>query len=275
MGRRGVVLLLAAAALTTAAVAGVQGSLAPRAPVAGQSAAASDAPAQCDDARELLAASSAFEGGAGVPAGHLVACLDEDHRRLTIHNRTPVVWSLGDSSVRGVTSGTDGVTGLLSLHASQSSSGLLLAPGSAASVSAGDGRIQPRPDEPSTRLQLALTAVVAAQDQAIGPSAGPDSIIRGAALTCAVVVAESDTGWRVTSPRALAAAAEDPVCARDWARAQRSAAAWRIALPGLVDAVEAPGRPEEDTALQQAAADWFSASSGYSWGGIDRPAPLP
>ena len=43
MGRRGVVLLLAAAALTTAAVAGVQGSLTPRAPVADKAAAADEA----------------------------------------------------------------------------------------------------------------------------------------------------------------------------------------------------------------------------------------
>ncbi|WP_146076717.1 hypothetical protein [Rathayibacter tritici] len=275
MGRRGVALLLAAAALVTAAVAGVQGALTAQASLGGAVSAGSDAPAQCDDSRELLAASSALEGGAGVPAGHLVACLDEDHRRLTLHNRTPVVWSLGDSSVRGVASGVDAVTGLLSLHASQSSSGLLLAPDSAASVSAGEGRIRPRPDRPSTRLQLALTALVAAQDQAIGPSAGPDSIIRGAALTCAVVVAESSTGWQVTSPQALTAVAADPVCARDWARAQRSAAGWRIALPDLVDAVRAPGRPEADAVLQRAAADWFSASSGFSWGGVDRPAPLP
>ncbi|KZX22642.1 hypothetical protein [Rathayibacter tanaceti] len=269
MGRRGVALLLAAVALATAAAAGVHGAL-----------NASDeprraAPAQCVQARELLAASSALEGGAGVPAGHLVACVDEDHRRLTIHNRTPVVWSLGDASVRGVASGTDGVTGLLSLHASQSSSGLLLAPDSAASVSAGDGWIRPRPDDASTRLQLALASVVAAQDQAIGPSAGPDSIIRGAALTCAVAVAESGTSWAVTSPSALAAAAADPVCSRDWERAQRSAAAWRVALPALADAVEAPGRREADAALERAAAEWFSASSGFSWGAVERPAPLP
>lgn len=268
MGGRGVTLLLAAGVLIAAAAMAVHGALLP-------AAVPTDAPAQCVDARELLASSSAFEGGAGVPAGHLVACVDEDHRRLTLHNRTPVVWSLGDASVRGVASGTDGVTGLLSLHASQSSSGLLLAPGSSASVSAGDGRITPRPDEASTRIQLALTAVVAAQDQVIGSSAGPDSVIRGAALTCAVAVAESGTGWEVTSPSALGAAAADPVCSRDWARAQRSAAAWRIALPGLVDALTAPGRQEADAARERAAADWFAASTGFSWGGVQRPAPLP
>ncbi|AZZ54725.1 hypothetical protein [Rathayibacter iranicus] len=268
MGGRGVTLLLGTGVLIAAVTLGVHGALLP-------AAVPAEAPAQCADARELLAPSSAFEGGAGVPVGHLVACVDEDHRRLTLHNRTPVVWSLGDASVRGVASGTDGVTGLLSLHASQSSSGLLLAPGSAASVSAGEGRVLPRPDETSTRIQLALTAVVAAQDQAIGTSAGPDNVIRSAALTCAVAIAEAGTGWEVTPPSALAAAAADPGCRRDWDRAQRSATASRMALPGLIDALSAPEGQKEEAALERAAADWFSASTGFSWGGVERPEPLP
>jgi hypothetical protein len=267
MSRRGAALVLALAALTTVAAAGAHRALAPTA------VPAPAAPFSCSAARDLLAASSALEGGAGVPAGRLVACSDEEGRRLILHNRTPVVWSLGDASVRGVSSGEDGAAGLLTLHASGSSSGPLLAPDSSAVVSAGEGRIRPRPDEGATRLQLALTAVIAAQDEAIGSSAGPDSIIRGAALTCAVVIAESGTGREVTSTSALEAAAADPVCSRDWERAVRSAAAWRIALPGLEEAVQAPGRQEADAALETAAADWFSASSGFSWGGVDRPRP--
>ncbi|MBF4463550.1 MULTISPECIES: hypothetical protein [unclassified Rathayibacter] len=276
MGRRGVALLLAAVALASVTASGV----AVAAVAVHEAPAASDgpepvAPRNCDESRELLAASSALDGGAGVPAGHLIACIDDDHRRLTIHNRTPIVWSLGDASVRGVTNGTDGVTGLLALHASQSSSGLLLAPGSSASVSAGDGTIRPRPDAAATRILLALTAIVSAQDELLGPDVGPDRVFRAAALTCAVAVAESGSGWDVTSPRALTAGAADPVCGRDWAQAVRSAAAWRIALPTLTEALEEPSRAGVNTSREAAAAAWFESSRGFSWGGVERPAPLP
>lgn len=170
--------LIASTAATAAASAVLALALAAIAPLASLPSSAAGAPTQCADSRELLAAAPGLEGA---DPGHLIACVDEDHRRLTIHNRTPVVWAIGDPSVTGVVDQAGGVSGLLSSHASRSGRGLLLAPGASASVSAGPGRIAPRPDREATRLHLALTAIVEAQDaaEATLPPAGAQS---GAAI---------------------------------------------------------------------------------------------
>lgn len=266
--------LIASTAATAAASAVLALALAAIAPLASLPSSAAGAPTQCANSRELLAAAPGLEGA---DPGHLIACVDEDHRRLTIHNRTPVVWAIGDPSVTGVVDQAGGVSGLLSSHASRSGRGLLLAPGASASVSAGSGRIAPRPDREATRLHLALTAIVEAQDaaEATLPPRAPRAVLRSAALTCAVALSGVASGWEIATVDALERAASTAGCARAWRAAGSRALAdgWR--LPALVAAVRDPDRLEHDRARARAAEGWFAAAGGYSWGGAERPQRLP
>ncbi|KQQ04127.1 MULTISPECIES: hypothetical protein [unclassified Rathayibacter] len=266
--------LLGSAAASVITVAVLALGLGVLAPLAGLPATVADAPRQCGDARELLDAGSVLDSGSVAVAGHLIACVDEGHRRLTIHNRTPIVWALSDPSVRGVVSQTGGVTGLLSSHASRAGLGLILAPGASAAISAGPGRLTPQPDVDGTRLFLALSAVVEAQDlaESDGPPRAPRSVVRTAALTCALALVERSEGWAVTS--SAEAAMDDGGCARAWRGAQVTALSDGWLLPSLAEALARPERQEADAATSRAAADWFAASSAFSWGGVDRPERL-
>ncbi|MWV60262.1 hypothetical protein [Rathayibacter sp. VKM Ac-2754] len=273
--RRRLVGAAAASAVAVAAVAALALGLGTLVPPAPRPAAVAGAPSQCGDARELLDAGSVLDRGSDAVAGHLIACVDEDHRRLTVHNRTSVVWALSDPSVRGVVSQTGGVTGLLNSYASRSGRGLLLAPGASAAISAGPGRLEPQPDVDGTRLFLALTAVVEAQDLAAssGPVRAPRSVVRTAALTCALALVASSEGWEVTS--GAEAAAAGPECSAAWRDAEATALSDGWLLPALGDALARPERRAADAATARAAADWFAVSSAFSWGGVDRPERLP
>lgn len=264
--------LLGAIAASASALAVVALAVGALAPLASLSPSTAGAPGQCDDSRELLAASSVLERDSDAVAGHLIACVDEEHRSLTIHNRTAVVWALSGPGVSGVVSQTGGVSGLLSSYAARSGRGLILAPGASASVSAGPGRISPRPDEEGTRLFLALSAVVGAQDagQADRPPRAPRSTIRSAALTCALALTRA--GYSdMLDPAAAERAGRTAACSADWRAAQVTALRDGWMLAGFADSLAAPGRREADAALTRAAGDWFSASPGFSWGGVDRP----
>ncbi|SMH47364.1 hypothetical protein SAMN06295885_2961 [Rathayibacter oskolensis] len=267
-GRR----VLGATVASAAGVAVVALALGALAPLASVPSAAAGAPGQCEDERQLVTASSVLDRGADTVAGQLIACVDEEHRSLTIHNRTPIVWALSDPGISGVVSQTGGVSGLLSSYASRSGRGLILAPGASASVSAGPGRIEPQPDREGTRLFLALSAVVAAQDaaQSSSPPRAPRSVVRSAALTCALALTEAGYADMV-DPAASERAAGAAACRAEWREAQVTALGDGWLLPGLTEALAAPGRPEEDAALARAADDWFAASGAFSWGGVDRP----
>ncbi|QHC66278.1 hypothetical protein GSU68_06575 [Rathayibacter sp. VKM Ac-2759] len=267
--------LLGAVTASVVAVAVLALGLGTLLPLAGTSASVADAPSQCGDARELLGSGSVLDRGPDAVAGHLVACVDDGHRRLTVHNRTPIVWALSDPSVRGVVSQTGGVSGLLSSHASRAGLGLILAPGASAAISAGPGRLTPQPDAEGTRLFLALTAVVEAQDLAAssGPPRAPRSVVRTAALTCALALVHASGGWAVTE--AAEAAMRNGGCSRAWREAQVTALSDGWLLPSLAEALARPERREADAAAVRAAVDWFAASSAFSWGGVDRPERLP
>ncbi|MBO0985609.1 hypothetical protein [Rathayibacter sp. SD072] len=265
-GRPRLLGVAAAAAAASAVLVLALGSLAP---LADLPASAGAAPAACADARELLAPSP----GLGDPdPGRLLACSDRDHRILTIHNRTPVVWILGDASVRGVVSRAGGVSGLLSSYAARSGRGLLVAPGASVSVSPGPGTLRPRPDREATRLHLALTAIVEAQDaaEATLPPRAPRSLVRSAALTCALALSGGAEGWSLTEPEALDRAASTAGCAHAWRAASSRAAAdgWR--LPPLVE-LGGPSAGLGASPRSRTAEDWFESAGGWSWGGVERP----
>lgn len=245
-------------------------------PLASLAPSAASAPGQCDDYRDLLTVSSVLDGGSDAVAGHLIACVDEQHRSLTIHNRTPVAWTLSDPDVSGVVSQTGGVSGLLSSYAARTGLGLIIAPGASASVSAGTGTLSPEPDAEGTRLFLALSAVVGAQDagQASRPPRAPRSSIRSAALTCALALTRA--GYAdMLDPAAGRRAARTAACSVDWRTAQVTALRDGWTLPALDEALALPARVEADAALTRAADDWFSVSGGFSWGTVDRPQRLP
>ncbi|MCJ1689124.1 hypothetical protein [Rathayibacter sp. VKM Ac-2927] len=270
--------LLGATAASAAAIAVLALALAALAPLAGLPSAAGGTTGPCDEPRELLAASSVVDREGEALAGHLLACVDADHRSLTIHNDTPVAWVLSDPGVRGVVGQSDprrdaGVTGLLSAYSARIGRGLVLPPGASAAISAGPGRLAPRPDEEATRLFLALTAIVGAQDQvrATEPARAPRSVVRTAALTCALALVRDGAAPGAAS---ITRAAGEPACSDAWQRAQAKALDDRWTLPGLAEALALPGRPEADAALARSAADWFAASAGFSWGGVDRPERL-
>lgn len=265
--------LLGAATASACAVAVVALALGAIAPLASAPSRPAEAPDRCDDARGLLTVSSVLDRRADALAGQLIACVDEDRRSLTIHNRTPVVWVIGDPGVGGVVTQVGGVSGLLSSHASRSGRGLVLAPGASASVSAGAGRLAPRPDHEGTRLFLALTAIVEAQDSArsSAPPRAPRSAVRTAALRCALALVEEGGSLRAPDPAGLAEAAEDASCRGAWRKAERVARGdgWR--LPPLPETVVDGSRTGADAARARAASEWFWASSAFSWGGVARP----
>ncbi|ROQ54449.1 hypothetical protein EDF36_3503 [Rathayibacter sp. PhB152] len=270
--------LLGAGAASVVAIAVLALALGALAPLAALPSSAGAASGPCDEPRELLASSSVLDREGEALAGHLLACVDDDHRSLTIHNGTPVVWVLSDPSVRGVVGQDDprrdaGVTGLLSSYSARIGRGLVLAPGASAAISAGPGRLAPRPDEETTRLFLALTAIVGAQDQvrASEPPRAPRSVVRTAALTCALALVRDGAA---PGAHSITRAAGEPACADAWQRAQAKALDDRWSLPGLAEALALPGRPEEDAALARSASDWFAASAGFSWGVVDRPERL-
>ena len=270
---------LGAIAACVGAVAVLALALGALAPLAGLPSAASGASGPCDEPRELLVASSVLDGRGEALAGHLLACTDEDRRSLMIHNGTPVVWLLSGPGVRGVVSQSDlrrdaGVSGLLSAYSARIGRGLVVPPGASAAISAGPGRLAPRPDTEATRLFLALTAIIGAQDQvrADEPQRAPRSVVRTAALTCALALVRD--GASPAAPASIARASEEPACADAWRRAQDVALGDGWILPPLAQALALPGRPEVDAALARAADDWFAASAGYSWGGIERPERL-
>lgn len=270
--------LLGAGAASTVAIAVLALALGALAPLTGLPAAAGRASGPCDDPRQLLAATSVLDREGEALAGHLLACVDEDHRSLMIHNGTPVVWVLADPGVRGVVGQDDprrdaGVSGLLASYSARIGHGLVLAPGASAAISAGPGRLAPQPDEEATRLYLALTAIVGAQDQvrASEPARTPRSAVRTAALTCALALVRDGASPGATS---TARAAAEPACSDAWRRAQDKALEDRWSLPGLAEALALPGRHEADAAHAVSAADWFAAAAGYSWGGVDRPERL-
>ncbi|QHC58250.1 hypothetical protein [Rathayibacter sp. VKM Ac-2760] len=271
--------MLGATAASVAAIAVLALALAALAPLASLSAAAGGGSGPCEDPHELLVAPSVLDREGEALAGHLLACIDADHRSLMIHNGTPVVWVLSGPGVRGVISQSDlradaGISGLLASYSSRMGGGLVLAPGASAAISAGPGRLEPRPDEEATRLFLALTAVVGAQDQvrASEPPRAPRSVVRTAALTCALALVRD--GASPSAPASIARAAGEPACSDAWARAQATALGDGWTLPGLAESLATPGRPEADAALGRAAADWFAAADGFSWGGVDRPERL-
>ncbi|MCM6763687.1 hypothetical protein NB037_14795 [Rathayibacter sp. ZW T2_19] len=262
--------LLGVAAAAVAASAVLVLALGSLTPLAALPSSAGAAPAACADARELLAPSP----GLGDPdPGRLLACSDRDHRILTIHNRTPVVWVLGDASVRGVVSRAGGVSGLLSSYAARSGRGLLVAPGASVSVSPGPGTLRPRPDREATRLHLALTAIVEAQDaaEATLPPRAPRSLVRSAALTCALALSGTDEGWSLIEQESLDHAASTAGCAHAWRAASSRAAAdgWR--LPPLVELAGSSAGREASAQRSRTAEDWFEAAGGWSWGGVERP----
>ena len=261
---------LGVATAAVAASAVLLTALGSLAPLAALPSSAAGAPAGCADARELLAPSP----GLGDPdPGRLLACADRDHRILTIHNRTPVVWVLGDASVRGVVSRPGGVSGLLSSYAARSGRGLLVAPGASVSVSPGPGPLRPRPDREATRLHLALTAIVEARDaaEAILPPRAPRSLVRSAALTCAVALSREGEGWSTMEEEALDRAASTAACAHAWRAASSRAAAdgWR--LPSLVEIGGSSAGLEASAQRSRAAEDWFDAAGGWTWGVVERP----
>ncbi|WKK71039.1 hypothetical protein Q0F99_15510 [Rathayibacter oskolensis] len=266
--------LLGAVTASVVAVAVLALGLGTLLPLAGTSAAVADAPSQCGDARELLGSGSVLDRGPDAVAGHLVACVDDGHRRLTVHNRTPIVWALSDPSVRGVVSQTGGVSGLLSSHASRAGLGLILAPGASAAISAGPGRLTPQPDAegPACSSRSRRSSRPRTSRPRPGPRA-PRAASCTAALRCALALVHASGAWAVTE--AAEAAMRNGGCSRAWREARVTALSDGWLLPSLAEALARPERREADAAAVRAAVDWFAASSAFSWGGVDRPERLP